>query len=269
VVIEDPPTTLMDNFGCSRPTLLSYEELPEWYQDNSFIHQGYRPESNSAHACFASWLYLHNESFNIYSHLIPGIIFLAGEGTIYRYFQAKYPTATVVDHLIFALFLLTAATCLGLSATYHTMMNHSSRVSHFWLQLDLVGIVVLTLGDFVSGIYVEFYCKPTLQRIYWGMVHMIFFLCNIGPDRRIIQILTLSLATIFLLLIPKFQGRRWRTFRVCAFVATGLSGFVPLAHGIKIYGFVQMQKQSGMPYYLGEGFLLFLGAIFYTVSLKP
>lgn len=84
----------------------------------------------------------------------------------------------------------------------------------------------------------------------------------------IIQILTLSLITIFLLLSPKFQGRRWRNFRVCMFISTALSGFAPLAHGIHIYGFVQMQRQSGMPYFLSEGLLLIMGALFYTVSIK-
>jgi adiponectin receptor len=84
----------------------------------------------------------------------------------------------------------------------------------------------------------------------------------------IIQILTLSLITIFLLLSPKFQGRCWRNFRVCMFISTALSGFAPLAHGIHIYGFVQMQRQSGMPYFLSEGLLLIMGALFYTVSIK-
>lgn len=172
-VMEELQTSLPDNFGDSPPTLLSYDEIPEWYQDNIFIHQGYRPESKSTHACLSSWLYMHNETVNIYSHLIPGIICLAGEGAIYQYFHAKYPAATVVDHLIFAFFLLTAATCLGFSAMYHTLLNHSAHVSHLWLQLDLVGIIVLTLGDFVSGIYVVFYCKPTLQKVYWAMVHVI------------------------------------------------------------------------------------------------
>jgi adiponectin receptor len=74
--------------------------------------------------------------------------------------------------------------------------------------------------------------------------------------------------TIFILINPSFQGRRWRTFRVCTFVGTGLSGFAPLAHGIKIFGFEQMEKQSGMAYYIGEGFLLMLGALFYTVSTE-
>ena len=34
---------------------------------------------------------------------------------------------------------------------------------------------------------------------------------------------------------------------------------------MKLFGFSQMVKQSGMPYYLGEGLVLLLGAFFYTV----
>jgi adiponectin receptor len=74
--------------------------------------------------------------------------------------------------------------------------------------------------------------------------------------------------TILILVHPKFQGPRWRTFRVAIFVGTGLSGLAPLLHGIIVFGFSNMVKQSGMPYYLGEGFLLLLGAFFYTVSIK-
>lgn len=73
---------------------------------------------------------------------------------------------------------------------------------------------------------------------------------------------------MIILVNPRFQGLRWRTFRVSTFVLTGLSGFAPLAHGIKLFGFAQMEKQSGMPYYVGEGLLLLLGAIFYTVSIE-
>ena len=154
----------------NRQVLLSYHEIPEWHQDNDYILHGYRPETNSTYACFASWLYLHNETVNIYTHLLPAVLFLVAEGFIYHYFQASYPEATIGDRLIFAFFLLTAATCLGMSATYHTLMNHSVEVSNLWHRLDFVGIVVLTLGDFVSGIYMVFYCEPTLQRIYWTMV---------------------------------------------------------------------------------------------------
>ncbi|OKL61125.1 hypothetical protein UA08_03091 [Talaromyces atroroseus] len=240
-------TRVETKFGDNRLGLLSYHEIPEWYQDNEFILHGYRSVSNSTTACFSSWLYLHNETVNIYSHLVPGIAFLVGEGVIHQCLQAYYPKSTLNEHAVFGFFLAAAVICLGLSTSYHTMMNHSAYVSDLWLRLDFVGIIVLTLGDFVSGISMVFYCEPTLRNVYWAMI------------------ITLSLITVYILANPRFQGPRWRTFRVCIFVGTGLSGFAPLIHGIIIFGFSLMMKQSGMPYYLGEGLLLILGALFYTM----
>jgi adiponectin receptor len=177
---EKPPTPTTIMLRRSRAGLLSYEDIPEWYQDNEFIRHGYRPVSNSGSACLASWLYIHNETVNIYSHLLPAILFLAAEGLIFHYFKFCYPTSTIGDRLIFAFFILTAAICLGMSVAYHTLMNHSTHISHLWLRLDFIGIVFLTLGDFVSGIYMVFYCEPTIQRIYWTMVYMITSLLNFG-----------------------------------------------------------------------------------------
>lgn len=155
------------------PNLLTYDEIPEWYQDNDCIRHGYRPETNSASGCVASWIYLHNETVNIYSHLLPALLFLILQGVVLRLRLAMYPHATTGGHLVFAFFLLTAAICLGMSTTYHTLMNHSQQVSLLWLRLDFVGIVVLTLGDFVSGIYLVFYCEFTLQKLYWSMVRRV------------------------------------------------------------------------------------------------
>lgn len=39
-----------------------------------------------------------------------------------------------------------------------------------WLRLDLVGIVLLTADDLVSGTYMVFWCEPLLRGIYWAMV---------------------------------------------------------------------------------------------------
>lgn len=156
--------------GKARKVLLSFDELPEWRQDNEYILHGYRPISGSAQVSFRSWLYTHNESVNIYSHLIPAIIFLLGEWYIQVYLLNRYSSLTGADFFIFTFFLLTAIICLGLSTTYHTLMNHSHEVEQLWLRCDLVGIVVLTLGDFVSGIYMVFWCEPLQRKIYWAMV---------------------------------------------------------------------------------------------------
>ncbi|KAL7940022.1 mPR-typeG-protein-coupled receptor [Trichoderma barbatum] len=234
----------------ARKTLLSFDELPRWHQDNEFILHGYRPISGSAQVSFRSWSYIHNESVNIYSHLLPAIVFLLGELFIREYLARRYSNITGADFFIFAFFLLTVIVCLGLSTTYHTLMNHSSEVEELLLRFDLVGIVLLTLGDVVSGVYMVFWCEPLQRKMYWSMIGV------------------LGSLTIFIMLNPNFDGKKFRVFRALAFVGTGLSSFAPLIHGVKMFGFSQMMAQSGMPYYLIEGGFLLLGALVYVVSIR-
>ena len=163
----------------ARNVLLSFDELPESHQDNEFIRQGYRPISGSARISFCSLSYIH-ESVNIYSHLIPAIIFLLGEWCISVYLKSKYTNVTGADFFIFSFFLLTAVICLGLSTTYHTMMNHSYKFEQLFLRLDLVGIVVLILGNFISGIYMVFWCEPLQRKIYWSMVSQTPYNCFVS-----------------------------------------------------------------------------------------
>ena len=155
-----------------RPVLLSFDAMPEWFQreSNKWILHGYRPISGSARASFRSWLYIHNESFNIYSHLIPAVTFLLGEWYILQYLASRYSGVTSADFVAFSIFMLTAVTCLSLSATYHTLMNHSQKMENFCLRLDMLGVVVFILGDLVLGIYMVFWCAPLPRYIYWSMV---------------------------------------------------------------------------------------------------
>ncbi|KAH8820307.1 mPR-like GPCR protein [Xylogone sp. PMI_703] len=232
-----------------RPVLLSYNDIPEWYQDSKFILRGYRPESKSAYSCLASWVYLHNETVNIFSHLLPAIFFLAGEGLITWYFQAKYPNASIGDRLVFAFWLLSATICMGLSAGYHTLMNHSDSVGQLWLKFDFMGILILTLGDYVSGVYIGFYCERKLQIIYWSLI------------------VSLCCLSIFILMSPRFQGLRWRALRTSVFIGTALSGLIPVIHGIALFGFPRMARETGIPYYLAEGVLLGIGVFFYATRI--
>jgi adiponectin receptor len=154
----------------ARKVLLSFNQLPQWHQDNEFILHGYRSISGSGWVSFRSWLYIHNESVNIYSHLVPTIIFLLSEWYLLQYLQSQYSSITIVDIFIFSFFLLTVIVCFGFSTIYHTLMNHSSNIEQLWLQFDLVGIVFLELGDCISGIYMVFWCEPLERKIYWSMV---------------------------------------------------------------------------------------------------
>lgn len=160
-----------------RPGLLSFDEMPAWFrrESNQWILRGYRPISGSAHASFCSWSYIHNESVNIYSHLIPAVFFLLGEWRIQHYLVSRYSGITGADFIAFSIFMLSAVTCLSLSATYHTLMNHSQHVERLCLRLDMLGVVIFILGDLILGIYMIFWCEPLPRNIYWSMVSWSLF----------------------------------------------------------------------------------------------
>lgn len=147
-----------------------WDDLPAWQQDNHYIVSGYRPESASFAKSFASLGYLHNESVNIFSHLIPGVGFVFLAFALYKVVVPRYESITQGDVLAFACFFAGAAFCLGMSATYHAICNHSHLVARFGNKLDYVGIVFLITGSFIPSVYYGFYCFPRLQEIYWTMV---------------------------------------------------------------------------------------------------
>ncbi|KAI0137418.1 mPR-like GPCR protein [Xylariales sp. AK1849] len=235
--------------------LLTYDDIPEWYQDNQYVVRGYRPVSSSTKTCLRSWFRLHNELINIHSHLVPSVAFLLAESYILEPLHRKYSKVTPGDYVVLAFFLLTATACFGLSAVYHTLISHSQRIEAIWLRLDFVGIILLIVGSFVSGIYVGFWCEDRERNIYWGMTG------------------GLGALSVFVMLHPKFQGPRWRTFRLLILVCTALSGIAPVAHGIKKFGFWQMLLQSGLPYYLAEGGIFLIAATIYATRfperIKP
>jgi adiponectin receptor len=157
-----------------------------------------------------------------------------------------FPHAPLQDRLVFSINLLAATVALLLSSMYHTLMNHSFHVSSLWLRIDYVGILTLILGSFFSGIFVGFYREPKLRWVYWSMI------------------ITLSSITAILVIHPRLQGLSYRGMRTAAFVATGLSGFAPIGHGLWLYGWDEMWIRSGMPFWLLEGIMYGCGAFFFA-----
>lgn len=163
------------------PFLLRWNELPSWLKDNHYIRAHYRPASNSYFRSFQSLFYLHNESVNIHSHLLGAFLFLFISFTVYAF---EVHSVSAADIAAFGCFFLGAVLCLGMSATYHTVSNHSPPVAQLGNQLDYVGIIALITGSFVPSVYYGFYCDPILQKIYWGMVSSPAFTCPITNNDK-------------------------------------------------------------------------------------
>lgn len=230
------------------PLTVLWNDIPTWMRDNHYITSGYRPQSNSYHRSLASLGHLHNETANIYSHLLGAVLAAVAAVTLYTTLRPRYAHATRDDVAVFACFFAGATACLGMSATFHTLLNHSERVAKSGQRLDHIGIVVLIWGSFVPSIYYGFSAEPGLVRLYWTMIT------------------TIGAGTLLAVLHPKFRSPEWRPLRAGMFVAMGLSAAFPVFHGWKLYGLAQLDRQIGLSWMVLQGVLYIAGAGIYAVS---
>lgn len=152
---------------------LLWAKLEGWQQDNYYIHSGYRSPSSSYRKSISSLTYLHNESVNIYTHLLGSLAFLVASIALYFFLAPRHATtASKTDVRVFACFFAGAVTCLGMSAAFHLFSNHSRAVQQLGNKLDYLGIVFLIWGSFIPSIYYGFGCHPALITRYWTMVRL-------------------------------------------------------------------------------------------------
>ena len=166
---EDSDTTLTGLATKSNLTV-HWNDIPSWMQDNHYIHSGYRPPSNSYHGSLVSIFTAHNETVNVWTHLLGAVVAAFTSVVLHTTIRPRFQLATPEDVLVFSCFFLGATACLGMSATFHTISNHSHAVAKFGNRLDYMGIVFLIWGSFVPSIYYGFYAEPALIRLYWSMV---------------------------------------------------------------------------------------------------
>jgi len=146
--------------------LFTFHQVEAWQRDNEYVCGRYRSISGSYMESLRSLFYLHNQTGNIYTHLIGAVVFFAYAFYVFDLINTRYSTADFYDVLVFGVFIGSAIICFSFSATFHIFGNHSSKVYHTWLLLDLYGIFVLIAGTVFSGTYYGFYCEPAYWIIY-------------------------------------------------------------------------------------------------------
>lgn len=248
-------------------SLIAWADVPHWMQDNAHIHTNYRQASYSYVRSFASIFHLHNESVNIWTHLVPALLSLPTGWALYTVLKPRYDRASSADILAMGCFFMGAALCLGMSATFHTLSNHSPQVAKFWNQLDYAGIACLITGSFIPSVYYGFFCDPLKQRLYWTMVSPQLASDTMISELTTIQICTLGIACTAVSVMPRFRTPAWRPVRAAMFVGMGLSAIFPVIDGLFVYGLDQMTLQIGLFWLSLQGALYVLGAGLYAVSV--
>ncbi|CAG8983548.1 hypothetical protein HYALB_00004349 [Hymenoscyphus albidus] len=226
--------------------LYAWHELESWQQDNEFLHSGYRKATNSYRASLTSLSYIHNQTANIYSHLVGAFLFILASIFIYYSVASRYSTADAWDVGIFASFFMGAMTCFGMSAFFHTVGNHSEKVYHSWLLMDLYGILGLICGTVYSGTYYGFYCERKIWLAYS------------------IQITLITSLGALICAMPKFRAPKWRIARAVVFGFIFFSGAIPMTHAVKKFGYEKAAQQMGWWWLILEASLYVMGATIYA-----
>ena len=148
---------------------LTWKEISEWQLDNKYIVSGYRQEKADDLETLISLTFLHNETCNIYTHLI-GTILLPTFIIIFHLSRPQFLNISTMDYTIFGIYFCSAEICLILSTLYHLMLSHSHYIERLWQGMDFLGIIILILGTLVSGVYYVFFYELSLQKLHWTIV---------------------------------------------------------------------------------------------------
>ena len=120
-----------------------------------------------------SLFYLHNETFNIYTHLIGA---LTAFGLILYSLLDRRQGIVNLDNGILAIFSGGAFFCLMSSTIFHTFCCHSAQKAIHFSKLDYIGIVVLIQASFITLIYFGFYCDRLKMLIYISVLLAVGFM---------------------------------------------------------------------------------------------
>lgn len=230
--------------------LMYYHELEEWQKDNHFIKSGYLKPTNSFKECLKALCYLHNETVNIYSHFIPTLVVMAFVVYYVQYKLEIYDNYLGVwEKLNFYQFALGATICLSMSSGFHTFKAHSMAICSFGNKLDYFGIVVLITSSLISIILFAFYDHPFYKYTFILIFMLMAMLCTN---------FTLN---------PSFSTPAYRPIRSTMFVLFGLSGLLPLAAGVHLYGIQIAIDRSSAGWLALEGFSYIFGAVIYALRV--
>ncbi|KAL3535913.1 hypothetical protein ACH5RR_004374 [Cinchona calisaya] len=244
-----------------RYSLVAYHELPEYMKDNEFIVNYYRADWSLKEALFSLFRW-HNETLNVWTHLVGFVLFLG------------LTVANLVHFSQFADFIT--------MFTRHFPTSADSNVSHNSKDLSLGPTKLIDLKQepqlqmeitspetgatswpffiFLGGsmfcllsssICHLFYCHSKrlnlilLQMDYVGITVMIItsffppiyyiFLCSRHWQLvYLIGITLMGICTIITLLTPAFSTGKYRAFRAILFMSMGLFGLVPAIHAVVV-----------------------------------
>ncbi|GMH44266.1 hypothetical protein BSKO_12200 [Bryopsis sp. KO-2023] len=194
--------------------LLFFEDAPDVLQFNKYIRSGYRA-GFSYWDCVRSVSQVHNETGNIWSHLLPLTIWtlLLALGVITPWKFAPWA---------FFWSAVSICCCFTGSILYHTFMGCDCHYRG-WLSLDICGIYFVLVGSQWAGMLIGFACHPRLGKASVALYYLVGALgivsslrAKTSKQRGLPLLALLALRIAFLSTRPTLGGASMEAFWVYA-----------------------------------------------------
>ena len=126
--------------------------IPLWSK-NKYITSGYRSQTNKL-SCLISIFNIHNETINIWTHMMSLIYFVYILIINYN------------NNIIIKLYDIVSIICFAMSTCYHTYMPVSHKNYLLLLKLDLFSIILNIVTSNILIFYYWFWCYEIIRNIY-------------------------------------------------------------------------------------------------------
>ena len=240
--------------GSFQKQCITVDHVPDQYEER-YLVSGYRRPYSSFSDCIASMFRLNNETFNIWTHLLP-LIFLT------LYFRRTFPTKrwplSEMDPWYYPLLAEEIATLAYLtgSVVAHTFNCMTPRIRHTCFYIDYTAISMFGIGGACSTYY---YLRPlntqfflfTMPNVYIGLCSicniLAVYLCcmsrhNWAESKYLVRTLAFTL--------PFITGNFPSFYRVLQCVLTGgdcTSGLLYIVLGSTAYLLAAILNSSRVP----------------------
>ncbi len=170
-------TKMPDNIGCYR----------------QFILDGYLDVEHVDNACFSILFGLHNETINIYTHLIPFTLIVIKECLWWS-----------EDVNMLNLYGMAMALCFLSSSYYHIGCCRQPSNYRWYLQIDFFGIFCGFFASVLAGVSCYYSCHGLLRNIYLTIdiivfCFILFPMLFLYPNRSSFKVKMVLFILVFLL----------------------------------------------------------------------
>jgi adiponectin receptor len=128
----------------------TFEQCPEYLQDNEYITRGYRAFYSYQEA-WKSLFDIHNQTGNIWTHIFGFFIMLFLIYFVWN--DPVHPSMNLEDKVIQTIFLALACYTFVFSSMFHLHQCVSHSAETFWACLDFSGISASIAGGSVAVMY--------------------------------------------------------------------------------------------------------------------